>query len=400
MKYTLAFRSFLVAAICAFMLNGCMSPVGPASNTPTYFIVPDSIVCSLYGSVSFAAHTADLSAQTYKYVWTFGDGGGSTFFNSNLAGNSYNVPGTFQVKVLIYDPQNNLLGTAFAKVVVPGVSGTVSLSQHTYITNNDTTIFQFRGLVQPDSLNRGAIYTWSIDDTLLNYDASDTLSHIFTTPGVHKVKVSAQYGYIDLGSDSAMVTVTLPTATTADLAAMNLVSVTVPGKTANFSITLPLQNGNGYTLTQSGLSLNESYFSWYHQQVSSAEVVDSLRTRTVGVTLSSDGRHLSLNNASILDSFFIAQPTQNVEHILRASYNAPELKLISKSADSIVFRWVSTEPYGTYSYKYIDTTFDPTKLSNTGTSNGSCPTPSLVVLTAIRGSQSYYQPQTVVFRKQ
>jgi hypothetical protein len=357
------------------------------------------MVCSLYGSVSFVAHTTDLSAQTYKYVWTFGDGGGNTFFNSNVAGYTYNLPGTFQVKVLIYDPQNNLLGTAIAKVVVPGVSGAVSLSQHTYSTNNDTTIFQFRGLVLPDSLNRGVSYTWSIDDTVLYYDASDTLSHIFTSPGVHKVKVSALYGYINLGSDSAIVTVTLPTATFADLVGMNIVSVTVPGLTANFSITLPLQNGNGYSLTESGSSLNESYYSWYHQQVTGTEVIDSLRTRAVGVTLSSDGRHLSLNNASILDSFFIAQPTQNVEHILRASYNAPELKLISKSADSIVFRWISIEPYGVYSYKYIDTTFDPTKLSNSGNSHECCEPTPLIVVAAIR-SQPNYQPQTVVFRKQ
>ena len=207
-------------------------------NTPKYLleVIPDTLYGNVYTNYAFRARLNGMAMSDVRFKWDFGDG-----YNPNYpdyySNHEYNKAGAYTITVKAYD---NFRDTLLATTIVPAYISSIEYSVDLIPNSTDTGLLMnsdgtFKEMVFSVStslpLSKAVAY-WSFSDgspdttTFPYYNSS--LNHVFTSAGVHKVKVRIEdhYGNI-IGADSSSITVHHEPFDISTLAKAKRVSVTL-----------------------------------------------------------------------------------------------------------------------------------------------------------------------------
>ena len=331
----------LVVAAASALWSSCRTPTAPEPSALQYFVSPDTLRASISDVAVFSMHSSDSSWRADKYLWDFGDGSPAlTIKRSSTSQHTFSNPGIYNISVTATDSENTVLAKAKATAIIGMPRATISV-----IKNSDTintvgaTLFKAQ-LTSPLPVT----YLWDFgDDTQAN--GSDTISHMYETDGSYRMVVSAKYHDYIIGSDTSLVTVSLPTTTSADLCSMfSVTSSFSSGGGSWFEFTLPIRNSGEYSLLAHGLTFLQSYDHQVHSD-SNSTILDLFQKEAIGGTLSSNGRYLLNTVSNYFDSTYTSSTVGSGRSVevksaggfKRISFPADSLRLISVSFDSIVF---------------------------------------------------------------
>ena len=338
MKFSHVRWIFVFAGAC-LLWSACRQSVDPPS-APSYFITPDTLRSNVLDQNTFSLRSSDSNWRAYKYLWDFGDGGQPvSILTSDQSSHAYSNDGSYHVSAVAMDSLGNVLVTAHSIAII-GLPNVV-VAFHSRDTT-DTTILPILFQVKVNS-SLPLQYSWNFGDGSSPVSSTfDTISHLYNNEGSYCLTVSAIYGGHVISSDTTHVFIRFPQTSCAQLCSMFSVSSNVVSNNKELlGITIPITNAGDTSFNVHGFSFDAEYT---HQRDldSNGNTFDSLSSRSITGTLSSNGQYLLLTNSVRFDSDYYTSPDQNAKDLTwessTVSYPADSLRLVSISLDSIVFQ--------------------------------------------------------------
>jgi gliding motility-associated-like protein len=142
------------------------------------FIYGNSKFCDS-GYVSFTNLSKAPAFSSLKYKWFFGDGSIDSLLNP--ASHLYNVPGQYDVKLVVYSQYGCVDSVVKLKAVIVNASPKASIIGDSTICLKPNTVLQYNSFI--NSVDSIAIYKWKIDGNLVSTDSNLVVN--YRTPGNH-----------------------------------------------------------------------------------------------------------------------------------------------------------------------------------------------------------------------
>jgi PKD repeat protein len=343
--------TFVLMGAC-MLWSACRQSIDPSS-APSYFLSPDTLRANVLDQNTFSLRSSDSNWRAFKYLWDFGDGGQPvSVLNSNQVSHTYSSKGTYHISGTAMDSLGDDLVSVHSLAII-GLPNVVVAIHSRDIT--DTTILPVLFQVKVNS-SLPLQYFWNFGDgSSLVSSTSDTVSHLYNSEGSYCLTVTAIYSGQVISSDTSRVSIHFPQTSCAQLCGMFSISSSVVSNNKELlGITIPITNAGDTSFSVHGFSFDAEYT---HQREldSNENTFDSVSSRSISGTLSSNGQYLLLTNSVIFDSDYYTSPDQGAKDLTweasTFSYPVDSLRLVSISLDSIVFQAchnIQTDLYHTY----------------------------------------------------